>query len=126
MMGTTNLTSRTATQTIYTANGITYQNDKASSTNDNYTPGSYAARAYQGSTITITSTTAFKTVVFTLDDYVSYDKQYIFGFDNMTIDGATVTRNNDVVTITFATAVTTFTTPNLASQVRIEKIEIFA
>jgi hypothetical protein len=125
MMGTTNLTSRTTTKTIYTANGITYQNDKASSTTDNYDQkGTYAARAYQGSTITITATTAFKKVQFTLDDYDN--GKYLPGFDGMTIAGATITRENDVVTITFTTAVTTFTTANLIKQARIEKIEIFA
>ena len=125
MMGTTNLISRTTTQTKYEANGVTYVNDKASSTTDNYNQtGSYAARAYKGSTITITSTTAFKTVKFTLDDYSS--GQYLTGFDGMTITGATITRDGDVVTITFTTAVTTFTTANLGAQIRIEKIEVSA
>lgn len=126
MMGTTNLTNRTTTQTTYTANGITYVNDKAASQTANYDQqGTYAARAYQGSTITVSYSSAFTKVVFTLDDFVQNGKNYIEGFDGMEIAGATITRNNDVVTITFATAVTTFTTANLLKQVRIEKIEIF-
>ena len=127
MMADTNFVSVTADQTKYEANGITYVNDKSSSTtaNSNYTPSatSYAARAYQGSKITVSSTTAFKSIVFTLDDYQS--GKYLIGFDGMEIAGATITRDNDVVTITFATAVTTFTSADLLKQVRIEKIEIF-
>ena len=127
MMADTNFVSVTATQTNYAANGITYVNDKSSSTtpNNNHTPTAttFAARAYQGSKITVTSTTAFKSIVFTLDDYQS--GKYLTGFDGMEITGATITRENDVVTITFATAVTTFTSADLIKQVRIEKIEIF-
>lgn len=124
MMGTTNLKNRTTDQTTYSANGITYVNDKAASTTDNYDQkGTYAARAYQGSTITLSCTTAFSKVVFTLDDYES--GKYLLAFDGMEIAGATITRNNDVVTITLSSAVTTFTTANLIKQARIEKIEVF-
>lgn len=125
MMGSTNKVSITDTQTVYQANGITYTNDKSSSrtNNSNYNPTTYAMRAYQGSKITISSTTAFTKVVFTLDDYEN--GKYLLGFDGMTIAGATITRNNDVVTITFDTAVTEFSTTDLPSQVRIEKIDLY-
>ena len=124
MMGTTNLKNRTAEQATYSANGITYVNDKASSTTDCYDQqGSYAARAYQGSTITISHSTAFSKIVFTLDDYQS--GQYLVAFDGMEIAGATITRNNDVVTITLSAAATSFKTANLIKQARIEKIEVF-
>ena len=124
MMGTTNLTNRTADQATYSANGVTYVNDKASSTNPCFDQtGTYAARAYKGSTITVSYNTAFKKIVFTLDDFQS--GKYLTGFDDMTIDGATITRDNDVVTITFNSAVTTFTTGNLNAQVRIEKIDLY-
>ena len=124
MMGTTNLTNRTADQATYSANGVTYVNDKSSSETDCYDQkGTYAARAYKGSKITVSYNTAFKKIVFTLDDY--WDGQYLGGFDGMTIDGATITRDNDVVTITFNSAVTTFTTDNLKAQVRIEKIDLY-
>ena len=124
MMGTTNLKNRTAEQTTYSANGITYVNDKASSTTDNYDQtGTFAARAYQGSTITISHANAFSKIVFTLDDYQS--GQYLVAFDGMEIAGATITRNNDVVTITLSAATTSFTTANLIKQARIEKIEVF-
>ncbi|MBQ5930374.1 MAG: hypothetical protein IIX02_06240, partial [Clostridia bacterium] len=103
-------------------------NDKSSSrtNNSNYNPTTYAMRAYQGSKITISCATAFTKVVFTLDDFVdSYGNSYLAGFDNMTIEGATITRDNDVVTITFNTAVTEFSTADLTAQVRIKKIELF-
>ena len=61
--------------------------------------------------------------MFTLDDFQS--GKYLTGFDDMTIDGATIKRDNDVVTITFNSAVTTFTTGNLNAQVRIEKIDLY-
>ena len=124
MMGTTNLKNRTAEQATYSANGITYVNDKAASNHDCYDQqGTYAARAYQGSTITISHSTAFSKIVFTLDDYSN--GEYLLAFDGMEIAGATITRNNDVVTITLSAATTSFTTANLIKQARIEKIEVF-
>lgn len=124
MMGTTNRTSYAADKVTYSANGITYINEKGSYANSLHDQtGTTSARAYKSSTITISSDTAFTKVVFTLDDYSS--GQYLTGFDGMEIEGATITRETDVVTITFSSATKTFTTANLLSQVRIEKIEIF-
>ena len=123
MMGTTNLVSRTTSQTVYKANNITYTNDKASSTTDNYDQqGTYAARAYQSSTIKI-EYTGMVAIVFTLDDFT--DGKYLTGFDGMTVDGATITRNGDTVTITFAKATNVFQSAELLKQVRIESIDVY-
>ena len=125
LIGTTTRTAYSSTQITHEANGFKYVNDKASSTNNCYDIGTqaYATRAYKSSTVTITSETAFKVLKLTVDDYKG---EYMAGFDGMEIDGATIVRDNDVITITFTTAVTTFTSKNLASQTRIESIEFFA
>ncbi len=124
MLGTTNLTSRTPDKTIYTANSIVYTNDKASSTTDNFDQtGTYAARAYKGSTIKIEFPSMTK-IVFILDDFSN--GQYLTGFDNMEVTGATITRNNDTVTITFAVATNVFMSAELLSQVRIESIIVYS
>ncbi len=125
MMGHNTRTEWTADKTVHTANGVTYTNNKASSTtannaNDN---GTNATRAYKSSTITITAEKAFLRIVFTLDDYK--DGNYIKGFDGMTVAGATITRKNDVVTIVLSEAATSFTTAELLGQVRIEQITLY-
>ena len=124
MMGSTNVVEITGDKSVYTANDLTYTNNKASSAtaNSNYTPTSYAARAYKGSTITLEYAAGFTTVVIVLDDYQS--GQYLTAFDDMAITGATVARNNDTVIIVFAQSVTSFTTPELPSQARIETISV--
>ena len=126
MMGKTNLESNSGEQTVYSANGITYTNDKASSTTPNYSNiSSYAARAYAGSTIKIEYTGMTK-IVLVLDDYSpEAGKDYLKGFDGMTVEGATIVRENDVVTIYFAAATNVFQSAPLGAQVRIEQIEVY-
>ena len=126
MMGSTNITSYSATQMIYSANGITLTNDKNTSSTDCYNnTGSYAARFYGGATIKIEYPGMTK-IVLTLDDYSpEAGKDYLKGFDGMTVAGATITRDNDVVTIIFDSATDVFQSGALGSQVRIEKIEVY-
>ena len=126
MMGSTNIKSHSAEQLIYSANGITLTNDKCSSSTDCYNnKGSYAARFYGGATIKIEYTGMTK-IVITMDDYSpDGSKTYMAGFDGMVVEGATFVRNNDVLTIYFAAATNEFHSTELASQVRIEQIEIF-
>ncbi len=124
MTDTTNRTNYTTTQVTYSANGITFVNDKANSSNNCYeVSNGNAIRVYKNSTITISCDTVFTKVVLTLDD--SSNGNYLKGFDGMTIEGATITRENDLVSITFTSATTTFTTANLLAQVRIENIALF-
>ena len=126
MMGSTNIQSHSAEQLIYSANGIVITNDKASSKTDCYNnTGSYAARFYAGSTLKIEYTGMTK-IVLTFDDYSpDGSKNYLEGFDGMTVEGATLVRNNDVLTIYFTAPTNEFMSGNLASQVRIEQIEVF-
>ena len=126
MMGSTNITSYSTTQMIYSANGITLTNDKNTSSTDCYNnTGSYSARFYGGATIKIEYPGMTK-IVLTLDDYTPDGaKYYLSGLDNMTVAGATITRDNDVVTIVFDAATDVFQSKALASQTRIEKIDIY-
>ena len=125
LMGNANLVSGSGEQNVFAANGITFTNDKASSTSALTVQASYAQRAYAGSTIKIEYPGMTK-IVITFDDY-SPDgtKNYMSGMDGMVVEGATFSRENDVLTITFAAATDVFQSTNLTSQVRIEKIEVF-
>lgn len=119
-----NLVTGSASQNVFAANGITFTNDKAASTNDLVVRESYSQRAYQGSTVKIEYTGMTK-IVITLDDGEQNGKTYMAGFDGMTVAGATITRDNDVLTIIFDEPTDVFQSGNLASQTRIEKIEVF-
>ena len=124
-MGNANLVSASGEQNVFAANGITFTNDKASSTSALTVQESYAQRAYANSTIKIEYPGMTK-IVITFDDY-SPDgtKNYMSGMDGMVVEGATFSRNNDVLTITFATPTDVFQSTNLTAQVRIEKIEVY-
>ena len=126
MMGSTNVSSYSTTQLIYAANGITLTNDKGSSSTDCYNnTGSYAARFYGGATIKIEYKGMTK-IVITLDDYSPDGKKtYLAGLDGMTVEGATIVRDHDVVTIYFAAATDVFQSAALGSQIRVEQIEVF-
>ena len=126
MMGSTNIKSHTNEQMIYSANGITLTNDKNTSTTNCYNnTGSYAARFYSGATIKIEYKGMTK-IVLTLDDYSpEAGKDYLKGFDGMKVDGATIVRENDVVTIYFAAATDVFQSAALSAQVRVEKIDVY-
>ena len=125
LTGNANLVSGSGEQNVFAANGITFTNDKASSTNALTVQTTYAQRAYAGSTIKIEYPGMTK-IVITFDDYTTSEgKSYMAGFDGMTVAGATITRDNDVLTIVFDAATDVFQSTNLTSQVRIEKIEVF-
>lgn len=124
MLGSTNVVSITADQSIYSANGITYTNDKASSQtpNSNYSPTKYAARAYKGSTVKIEYANMVK-IVLVLDDFS--EGEYLTGFDGMTVTGATITREGDTVTILFDSPVNVFQSGEMTAQTRIETIKVY-
>lgn len=124
MMGTTNLITKTTEQAVFSANGVTFTNDKGSSTTDIFT-NEYAYRAYANSTVKI-EYPGMRKIVITVDDYAGNGKTYMGGFDGMAVEGATIIRKDDVITILFLDgAVNEFVSAPLASQTRIEKIEIF-
>lgn len=124
MTGTSTRTEYSKDKLVHSANGITYTNNKGESTVDCYNQtGDYSARAYKGSTITITTEKAFLRIVFTLDDF--RNGEFLNGFNGMTVEGATITQKNDIVTIVLSEAATTFTTAQLTAKIAIEKIELY-
>lgn len=126
LTGTTTRTSYSTSQIVHAANGIKYTNDKAASNNNLYDMNgkTYATRAYQGSTVKI-EYTGMVAIVLHLDDHTDGDKSYMAGFDGMVVDGATITRDGTVVTITFAKATNVFQSANLAKQTRIKSIDVY-
>ena len=125
LTGNANLVSGSGDQNVFAANGITFTNDKASSTTALTVQEKYAQRAYKGSTIKIEYPGMTK-IVITFDDYKTSDgKSYMAGFDGMTVAGATITRDNDVLTIIFDAATDVFQSTALSSQVRIKQIQVF-
>lgn len=109
-----NRTSFSTEQQVWEMNGITVTNDKASSPN-NVADYSNPARFYAGSSLTVSCTESFTTVVITTSSK---------HFSDLTIEGATVTIDGSTTTIVFAEAVTSFTIASLAAQVRISQIVI--
>lgn len=127
MTGTTNRASYSTTQMVYAANGITFTNDKASSSTDCYDQTkNYAARVYVGSTVKIESK-GMRKIVITFDDYVTDDgKDYVQGFDKMVVEGATFNREGAVLTILFLDGpVDVFQSTGITKQVRILTIDVY-
>lgn len=126
LMGKTNLVSASGEQNVFAANGVTFTNDKASSTSALTVQDTYAQRAYANSTIKI-EYKGMRKIVITCDDY-SPDgtKNYYSGMDGMTVEGAVIVRKDAVITIYFPNGpVDVFQSTNLASQMRIKSIEVF-
>ncbi len=122
LTGNANLVSGSAAQNVFTQNGITVTNDKAESTSDLTVQESYAQRFYAKSTVKIEYPGMTK-IVIDCDEYS--DLKYVKGFDGMTIEGATITRENDIVTIIFAAPTDVFQSTALPSQIRCEKITVY-
>ena len=113
-----NRTTFNENQQVWAQNGITVTNDKASSTN-NVADYSNPARFYKSSDLKVAYTSAFTKVVINTAGGKDFPADF-------TIEGATVTVEGTVCTITFATAVQSFTITTLPNQVRVSTIEIFA
>ena len=100
--------------------------DKANSTTDlvDKTGDGYSARVYAGATLTVEYPQMTK-IVINCDSYSYGDKTYYSGFDSMEIAGATITRNELVITITFDQPTDKFVSGSMASQTRILSVEVF-
>ncbi len=100
--------------------------DKAAASSDliDKTAEGYAARVYKGATVTVEYPKMTK-IVINCDDHESGGSTYYSGFDDMTVNGATITREGTVVTITFESTTDKFVSASVASQVRILSIEVF-
>ncbi len=116
---TANRLSQSSTKQVWQQNGITFTNNKASSSTDvaNY---SKPVRLYAGSEIIIEGAGMTK-IVFNCNTtgYATALKNSIG-----TVSGATVSVSSKVVTVTFASAVDSFTVAKLTAQVRIDSIVV--
>ena len=127
LVGNSNLVSSASDKNVFAANGITFTNDKGGNTQNDLTQAVQATlsqRAYKSTTVKIEYPGMTK-IVITLDDYTYNGTGYMTGFDGMTVEGATFTRVGDILTIVFDAPTDVFQSTDLASQTRIEKIEVF-
>ncbi|MBO5866772.1 MAG: hypothetical protein J6Q55_01800 [Clostridia bacterium] len=123
---TANKVSATGEALVFAKEGVTITISKANSTNDlvDQTGNGYAARIYKGATLTVAGSQITK-IVLTCDSYTSNGSTYYSGFDGMTVNGATITRDGLVITIVFASATDSFTSAPVSSQTRIMSVEVF-
>ena len=113
--------SQTTTKQVWSNGGITFTNNKASSTNNvaNY---SNPVRLYANSEVIVEHTSGKITkIVFDCNNttYANEMKSSIG-----TVDGATVTVSSDKVTVTFTSAVASFTVAKLTAQIRLDAITV--
>ncbi len=113
--------SQTTTKQVWSNGGITFTNNKANSTTNvaNY---SNPVRLYANSEVIVEhSSEKITTIVFDCNntDYANTMKTSIG-----TVSGATVTVSSDKVTVTFTSAVASFTVAKLSGQVRLDNITV--
>lgn len=103
---------------VWSQNGITVTNDKASSTS-NVGDFSDPGRFYKSSNLTISYTEAITTIVINTPG-----GKYCYSATD-TIEGATLTLDGNNMIITLDTPATSFTISKLAIQVRASKISVY-
>lgn len=113
-------TSFSTTQQIWKQNGITFTNDKATSSN---AVADYAnpVRLYAGSKVTVAADGNITKIVFDCNS-----SSYATAMKNSigTVSGATVAVSSDKVTVTFTTAVESFVVAKLTAQVRMDSMDV--
>ncbi len=130
LIGSSNLISKSEDAIVYSANGVTFTINKGeyNSTTTPFTNGvqeTYAQRAYAKTTLKV-AYNGMRKIVITCDDYEGNGQKYYTGMDGMTVDGAVIVRKDAVISIYFPNGpVNEFLTTPIASQLRIEKIEVF-
>lgn len=129
LVGITTRISFNDTQIVHSYNGITYTYNKGKATTDNIDNTNnlnWATRAYTDGTITISYTSAIKSIVIVCDGETYNGKTYTDGMKGMTVPGATISVSGATTTVVLNPASTTFTTGALLSQMRILSIKIYA
>ena len=118
----TNRTSFSVTQQVWSANGITLTNDKGESSSD---VGDYKnpIRLYKNSSVKVEYTGNINTIVFNCATYQSNDYASQLEASLASVAGATVTKNGTVVTVTFASPVTSIEFV-CANQIRLDSIVV--
>ena len=114
-------TSFSTTKQVWAQNGITFTNDKASSSNN---VADYAApvRLYANSKVTVEAPGNITKIVFDANS-----SSYATAMKNSigTVSGATVSESSDKVTVTFANATaSSFVVAKLTAQVRMDSITV--
>lgn len=118
-----NRTELSDTKQVWVQNGITFTNDKASSTN-NVADYADPVRCYKDSTLTVAVAEGTMTkIVF---ECGSNDYATALGNTLGTSENYTVTVDGKVVTVELKTAAASFTTAALTAQVRISAIKVYA
>ena len=113
-----NRTVGTAEQNVFVSNGVTVTNDKAASTSDLKQHADHA-RFYAHSSLKIEYTSKIAKIVIK-----ATESKYVLPAD-ATLEGATLTVEGSVLTITLSTPSTSFTIADLVKQVRAKSIEIY-
>ena len=113
-------TSQTTTVQVWKNGGVTFTNNKGSSTSSvaNY---SNPVRLYAGSNIVVEATGKITSIVF---DCNSSSYATALNTSIGSVSGATVTVSNDKVTVTFSNPVDSFTIAKLSAQVRLDSITV--
>ena len=111
-------TSYSTSKQVWEQNGITFTNNKSSSTS-NVADYANPARLYASSSVTIEAPGNITKIVFDCNSssYATELKNSIG-----TIIGATVTVSSDKVTVEFSSAVESFTIAKLTAQIRMDSI----
>ena len=113
-------TSYSTSKQVWEQNGITFTNDKSSSTS-NVADYANPVRLYANSKVTVTALGKITKIVFDANStsYATAMKNSIG-----TVSGATVTVSSDKVTVTFTDAVDSFVVAKLTAQVRMDSITV--
>ena len=113
-------TSLTTAAQVWKNGGVTFTNNKASSSSSvaNY---SKPVRLYAGSNIVVAATGKITKIVF---DCNSNSYATTLKTSMGSVSGATVTVNNDKVTVTFSNPVDSFTIAKLSAQVRLDSMTV--
>ena len=113
-------TSFSTSQQVWEQNGITFTNDKSSSTN-NVADYANPVRLYAKSKVTVAAPGNITKIVFDCNSasYATTLKPSIG-----TVTGASVSASSDKVTVTFTSSVASFVISSLSAQVRMDSLEV--
>ena len=113
-------TSFSTSQQVWEQNGITFTNDKSSSTN-NVADYANPVRLYANSKVTVAAPGNITKIVFDCNS-TSYANSLKTSIG--TVAGASVSASSDKVTVTFTSSVASFVISSLSAQVRMDSLEV--
>lgn len=113
-------TSFSTSQQVWEQNGITFTNDKSSSTS-NVADYANPVRLYAKSKVTVAAPGNITKIVFDCNS-ISYATSLQTSIG--TVAGASVSASSDKVTVTFTSSVASFVISSLSAQVRMDSLEV--